>query len=88
MLECGDSLKGKSLFRFENMWLAEPGFLEWVKARWSSYVVEGKPCFKLSRKLRMLKEDLKRWNRESFGSIEVRIRNIMEEIRRLDDKEC
>lgn len=72
--------------RFKNMWLVEPGFSEWVKVKWSSYVVEGKPCFRLLRKLKMLMEDLKRWNRESFGRIEVRITNILEEIRRLDEK--
>lgn len=43
----------------------------------------GEPYFRLSRKLRMLKEDIKRWNRETFG----RIGNIMEVVRRLDEKE-
>lgn len=49
-------------------------------------MLEGDPCFKLARKLKLLKEDLKVWNREVFGKLKVRINSLAEEIRKLDKK--
>lgn len=59
LMVCGGIRKGKSPFRFENMWLQERGFVEWIRANWSSYVVDGNPCFILAKKLKLLKSDLK-----------------------------
>lgn len=85
-LDCGGLAKGKLPFRFENMWLKEPGFVEWVRVKWESYALEGDPCFKLAKKLKLLKEDLKVWNNEVFGRVEIKIKSIAEEIRKLDEE--
>lgn len=87
LLESGSIEKRKSPFRFENMWLAETGFIDWVRAKWKSYEVEGRPCFRLARKLKFLKKDLKVWNREVFGRVEIKIAHLMEEVSRLDIQE-
>lgn len=39
----GGITRGKYPFRFENMWLKEPDFLEWVCSKWISYEVAGNP---------------------------------------------
>lgn len=69
------------------MWLRHPGFLEWMKVKWSSYELAGDPSFRPAKKLKMLKEDLKNWNREVFGNINIRVEQALEEVRSLDEKE-
>lgn len=86
ILECGGLQRGKSPFRFENMWLKESGFVEWVKSKWVSYEIEGDLSFKLAKRLKLLKEDLKVWNREVFGKVDIRLKSIMEKVRNLDEK--
>lgn len=52
LLESGGCDRGKSPFRFKNMWLKEPGFVDWVRGKWLSYEPAGNPCFRLARKLK------------------------------------
>lgn len=47
---------GPTPFRFELMWLEEPHFDELFKEWWESLIVEGKALFRLSIKLKNLKE--------------------------------
>ena len=70
MLEGGGFRRGPSPFRFENMWLLTDGFLEKVKGWWGSYSVVGSPSSILAKKLKLLKEDLKVWNREVFRHLD------------------
>lgn len=49
-------------------------------------MINGTPGYVLAKKLKLLKEDLKVWNREIFGRIEVKIKIAMEELSRLDEK--
>nr|XP_009590391.2 uncharacterized protein LOC104087583 isoform X2 [Nicotiana tomentosiformis] len=67
-------------FRFENMWLKVPGFGDKVKEWWTSYGVSGTPSFRLSKKLKLLKGDIIRWNKEVFGRVEVKMRKLMHEL--------
>ena len=52
--------KGRSAFKFENMWLKEEGFVERVRQWWNGYCFLGSPSFILARKLKALKDDLKK----------------------------
>ena len=61
---------GPALFRFENMLQVE-GFKDLVRNWWEGYEVFGSPSYRLARKLRLLKEDLKRWNREVFAGLRL-----------------
>ena len=56
----GSVNKGRSAFKFENMWLKEEGFVERVRQWWNGYCFSGSPSFILARKLKALKEDLKK----------------------------
>jgi endonuclease/exonuclease/phosphatase family metal-dependent hydrolase len=78
---------GKSAFKFENMWLKEEGFVDKVKSWWSSFYFMGSPSFILAQKLRALKEEIKRWNREVFGNVGARNKAWAEELESLDRSE-
>ena len=54
LLEAGGMARGKSSFKFENMWLKAPGFVDKVRAWWSSYSFDGTPSFVLTQKLKVL----------------------------------
>lgn len=49
--------------------------MDWVNVKWNSYGVVGDHCFRFAKELKLLKEDLKWWNRESFGNIDIRLEN-------------
>ena len=66
-------------FRFENMWLKDEGFVERVQSWWGSYNVLGAPNFFLANKLKLLKNDLKKWNVEVFGNVENRVKKLWQE---------
>ena len=67
VLEGGSFQRGSRPFRFENMWLKDEGFVDRVRSWWESYQLQGAPSFVLANKLKLLKNDLKRWNVEVFG---------------------
>ena len=72
LLDCGGVRKGKSPFRFENMWLRVEGFMDKVKEWWQSYNFRGSPSFVIAKKLQALKYDLKMWNKESLGNVSIK----------------
>ena len=72
LVVAGSVKKGRSAFKFENMWLKEESFVERVRHWWNGYCFSGSPSFILGRKLKALKEDLKKWNKEEFGDLAFR----------------
>ncbi|KAH0689173.1 hypothetical protein KY289_016531 [Solanum tuberosum] len=58
--------EGRDLRSDMRMWLKATNFGEKVNGCWSSYVVEGRP-YRLAIKMKMLKIDLRVWNKEVFG---------------------
>ena len=71
-LEGREVKKGKTPFRFENMWLLSDGFKELIKVWWTGYSVAGSNNHCLAEKLKALKRDLRRWNKEVFGNVFAR----------------
>ena len=69
------------------MWLKEDGFVDKVQNWWSGYEFFRTPSFVLACKLKALKEDLKKWNRDTFGDIYYRKSCCMRDILDLDVKE-
>ena len=59
LLETGGMARGKSSFKFENMWLKVPDFVDKVQEWWLGYSYNGTPSFVLAQKLKALKGDLK-----------------------------
>ena len=70
LLEGGGLRRGPSPFRFENMWLKVEGFKDLIGGWWQGIVVRGNPSYRLAIKLKELKQNLKIWNKEVFGSLE------------------
>ncbi|XP_061993882.1 uncharacterized protein LOC133711805 [Rosa rugosa] len=62
-----------SPFRFQNMWLQHPNFLQLIREFWTTLEFHGCPMFILSSKLRALKLMLKNWNKVHFGNIHTRV---------------
>ncbi|XP_058760550.1 uncharacterized protein LOC131633894 [Vicia villosa] len=63
-----------SQFRFLKMWTSSMECLQVVKDSWSTNLV-GYPMFILDRKLKILKNNLKEWNRNNFGDVKVKVKN-------------
>jgi len=58
-----------------------------VKGKWGSYEVQGDNITRVKEKLKLLKSDLKEWNRSVFGNLEDEKRRILKEIELLDVKD-
>jgi len=69
------------------VWLKEPRFKDMVKGKWNSYSGQGNSMFVFEDKLKCLKVDLKRWNRNVFGHLELGKKNVLKEIEELDGQD-
>ena len=78
---------GPKPFRSFDVWLMEPDFKLMVKSKWDSYHVQGDNMSVLKDKLKLLKADLKVWNRNTFGCLETNKKRIVSEIEELDAKD-
>ena len=87
LLEASGMARGKSLFKFENMWLKVLDFVDKVQEWWSGYSYSGTPSFVLAQKLRALKGDLKVWNKLVFGDVGIKRQQLECELQAYDDKE-
>ena len=87
LLEAGVVRRGRSAFKFENMWLTVEGFVDRVKHWWDGYSFAGSPSFILAQKLKALKADLKKWNREEFGDLVFKKKNLLTKLMGLDARE-
>ena len=79
--------RGKSPFRFENLWLKTDGFVDRVQFWWNQHSFVGTPNFVLAKKLKALKEDIIQWNCREFGNIDRKKKQLLEELKILDAKE-
>jgi len=79
---------GPKPFRTIDAWYLERGFNRMVKDKWQSYSVHGNELIKLKEKLKLLKFDLKSWNKEVFGNRDIAKRKILQEIEALDCIDC
>ena len=80
VLEGGSFHRGRRPFRFENMWLKDEGFVERVRSWWESYHLHGAPSFVLANKLKLLKNDLKKWNVEVIGNVEEQGKQLWKDL--------
>lgn len=75
---------GPKPFRFINAWCTHPDFKKIVEDSWNSYDVEGWYWFRVKEKLKRLKDDLMKWNRDIFGSIDNKVEQLKQDIHELD----
>ena len=50
--------RGKSTFRFENLWLKTDEFVDGVYSWWNCHSFSGTPSYVFAKKLKALKEDM------------------------------
>jgi len=75
---------GPKPFRFLDIWQEHKEFDNFVKDKWGSYLVQGNKILVLKEKLKMLKSDLKGWNKVVFGYTDKIKADIMNKIQELD----
>ena len=80
LVEVGGVGRGRCAFKFENMWLKVEGFVKRVKHWWEGYNFMGSLSFVLAKKLKPLKEDPKKWNKEDFGDLAFRKKYLLSEL--------
>ena len=61
-----------SSFKFMKMWISHPDCINVVKQCWNNQII-GCPMLILSQKLKMLKEALKLWNKNTFGDVHSQV---------------
>lgn len=64
---------GPKPFRSINAWHTHPSFKEFVCNKWQSYRVLGWGSYVLKENFKLLKNDLKLWNKQTFGVLEDNI---------------
>ena len=87
LVEAGRILRGKSPFRFENMWLKTDGFTDRVYSWWNQYSFSSTPSFVLAKKLKAPKGDIIQWNHSEFGNVGRQKKELLEALKLLDAKE-
>ena len=79
--------RGKTPFRFENMWLGYDGFSDIIDQWWGEARVNGYASYAIANKLKYIKVKLKIWKREVFGDIRTKKFVSRSIINSLDAKE-
>ena len=49
--------------------------------------MQGSPMFKVYKKIKEIKNDFRRWNKECFGNIQTRIREKWEQLDKVQKEE-
>ena len=68
----GSNDRGLAPFRFKNMWLKADDFKDRIAEWWENFVFRGTNSYVIAEKLKVLKLELKSWNKEVFGRLEDR----------------
>ncbi|XP_057862710.1 uncharacterized protein LOC131071027 [Cryptomeria japonica] len=72
-------------FRFERMWLDHPN-LERAIDKWWTIDVKGSMMYRMVKKLRYLKDNIKKWNKEFLGDLFVAKSKAQLELKEIKDK--
>lgn len=80
-------VRGKSPFRFENIWLKIEGFANKVHSWWNCHSYYGILSYVLAKKLKALKKDIIQCNRREFGNAGCLKKELMAVLTRLNAKE-
>jgi hypothetical protein len=63
-----------------NGWFDHPDFLPFVETSWKWFVLHGKKAFVLKEKFRLLKECLRKWNKEVFDFLDLNIEKTVKDL--------
>lgn len=84
-LESGLHIPKPRPFRFEQAWCLADNFFDLIKDWWNLPQPSGCGAFILAKKIKHLKEKLKTWAREDFGSIRLKKLALLHDIGLLDN---
>ncbi|PKI61172.1 hypothetical protein CRG98_018403 [Punica granatum] len=73
-------------FRSEEAWTRDQSSKIVVWSAWNRAVI-GSTAFQLSSKIRMVKKDLRKWNKEELGYCDTNIAGIMEKLEQIQEKQ-
>jgi hypothetical protein len=77
------SIPSSKIFRFENYWVAHPGFMQTVADSWNSQTHKENPVANLNAKFKRLRYDLKFWSK-LISKLKICIENTNTAISQLD----
>lgn len=83
-LEVGEHFSTPRSFRLELVWYTVEGFREMVQKWWKEMTPVGCGAYVISKKLAGLRDRLRVWAKESFGSIKLKKLDLLQEVERLD----
>lgn len=86
ILKGGEEIRRAGLypFRFHDMWLLQPSFVDLIRGWWEEMEVWGPLGQRFRLKLRGICEKLRGWNMDVFGDIVKRKGSCLEEIQKWD----
>ncbi|XP_059623067.1 uncharacterized protein LOC132266231 [Cornus florida] len=84
VLDCRCMRSRRTPFQFENMWLRSEDFQGKVQSWWGEAMFTGSANYVLAKKFRILKYELKKWNKEVFGNFEWKKNRILADIAKLN----
>ncbi|XP_057811347.1 uncharacterized protein LOC131025566 [Salvia miltiorrhiza] len=87
MLRCQDTASAPAgrRFRFLNMWCSHEGFLDHVRASWSSPLDSLCPMVRVMKKLKRLRPILKAWNMDTFGNYNTALAELQQDLSSLQE---
>jgi hypothetical protein len=75
---------GRKPFRFEHFWLSHPYFQQNINEWWrEASIPHGSKMYHFQQKLQNLKQQLKLWNRQTFGNIFESQRQMNEQMNKV-----
>jgi hypothetical protein len=63
LVQIGTSIPKTQIFRIENHWFMQPGFMDVVKDTWESQVQASNTATKIATKFKVLRRNLKNWSK-------------------------
>ncbi|RVW17079.1 hypothetical protein CK203_076004 [Vitis vinifera] len=79
--------RGPTPFRFENMWLKVDDFKGLLRGWWQGIEARGRANFRLAYKMKVVKQNIKVWNKEVFGRVEVNKNSALQQLEYWDGVE-
>jgi hypothetical protein len=86
VIDIGTKIPKASIFRFENFWVRQPGFMDVVQRIWDMTNVSGNSAKVITSKLKFFRKALKKWN-GNISNMDAMIANCNKIILMVDEIE-
>lgn len=77
---------GPKPFRVLNCWFDDPRFKSFVEDSWRGIQVEGNEVYVLKEKFKILKQKLKQWNKDTFGNLNRKRKDIVDQLNEIEKR--